>query len=264
MEKLPLSTPSPVCITKRVLYLNKSAKKHPLHAAAFVHPTAQLLGKNTLGKNCYIGAFCVLKNCVIGDNSKVEFCSHLQNCEIGKNCEIYASFLQDFRAKNTCKIQSSTAYGDVSVGSCCKISHSEIYNQISVGHNCNIGAFSHIHDDCTIGDFSRVGNFVELKRTTLNSHSKCAHLAYLGDGEVGANTNIGAGVIFCNYDGKNKHKTRVGDNCFIGSNCTLVAPISVGNDSFVGADSCVVDDIPRGSFFVRRARETKLKGHRDG
>ena len=225
----------------------------------FVHPTAQLIGKNTIGAGAQIGAFCVVEDCKIEAGAKVDFCSHLRRANVGKNSIIFHSMIEDCKVFEMCKIYNSNMYKNVQIGANTLVRNSEIYDDIIVGENATIGVFSHIHNGCKIGDFVRVGNFVELKKTTICDGAKCAHLAYLGDGEIGENSNIGAGTIFCNYDGKIKSKTRVGARCFVGSNCTLIAPLSIGDDCFIGADSCVVDDLANGTFFVRRSNATKQR-----
>ena len=98
----------------------------------------------------------------------------------------------------------------------------------------------------------KVGNFVEVKNTTLGSKAKANHLTYIGDAKVGAHTNIGAGTIFCNYDGKNKHRSIVGDNVFIGSNASLIAPLKIGDASIVAAGSVINRDVPSESLAIAR------------
>jgi bifunctional UDP-N-acetylglucosamine pyrophosphorylase/glucosamine-1-phosphate N-acetyltransferase len=105
-----------------------------------------------------------------------------------------------------------------------------------------------------------VGNFVETKKIRLGKGSKANHLTYLGDAEIGANVNIGAGTITCNYDGVNKHTTVIEDGVFIGSDSTLVAPVRVGKGAYVGAASCVTDDVPEDSLVIGRARQIVKQG----
>jgi bifunctional UDP-N-acetylglucosamine pyrophosphorylase/glucosamine-1-phosphate N-acetyltransferase len=105
-----------------------------------------------------------------------------------------------------------------------------------------------------------VGNFVETKKIKLGKGSKANHLTYLGDAEIGANVNIGAGTITCNYDGVNKHTTVIEDGVFIGSDSTLVAPVRVGKGAYVGAASCVTDDVPEDSLVIGRARQIVKQG----
>lgn len=267
MKKIYLKTPLQNAPKNRQISVRKNRKTYVTslkNQAPYIHPSALLLGKNKIGKNCYIGAFCVIENCVILDNTKVDFCSHLKDCKIRENCIIYNSNLTNLTAQNMCKIYNSNAHSNVQIGANSIVKNSEIYNEIFIGENTSIGPFSHVHDGCIIGDFARVGNFVELKKTTLKNVVKCAHLSYLGDCEIGAETNIGAGTIFCNYDGKIKHKSRVGNNCFIGSNCTLIAPICIENDCFIGAGSCVCEDLPPKTFYLRRSKAVTTKRRKNG
>ena len=111
-----------------------------------------------------------------------------------------------------------------------------------------------------IGEGAHVGNFVETKKIKLGKGSKANHLTYLGDAEIGAGVNIGAGTITCNYDGITKHKTVIEDGVFIGSDSTLVAPIRVGRGAYVGAASCLTDDVPANSLAIARARQIVKEG----
>lgn len=124
-----------------------------------------------------------------------------------------------------------------------------------IGSNNNIGPMCHIRQNTKIYDNTRVGNFVELKNSTLNNGVKAAHLTYIGDTEVGENTNIGCGVITANYDGKNKFKIKIGSNSFIGSNVNLIAPIEISDDSFIAAGTTVTKDIPKNKFVIGRSKE---------
>ena len=107
---------------------------------------------------------------------------------------------------------------------------------------------------------ARVGNFVELKKTVLGAGSKSMHLAYLGDATIGANVNIGAGTITCNYDGVEKHETKIGDRAFIGTNTSLVAPVTVGEGAYIGAGSTITKDVPPGALAVGRAQQIVKEG----
>ena len=106
----------------------------------------------------------------------------------------------------------------------------------------------------------KVGNFVETKKVVIGEGSKASHLAYIGDAEIGENCNIGAGTIFCNYDGATKHKTILGDNVFIGSNSTLVAPVTLSDNAFVAAGSTVTVEVPEGSLAVSRVKQRNISG----
>ena len=132
-------------------------------------------------------------------------------------------------------------------------------------------ACSHVHARATVGPFARlrgatignncrVGDFVEVKASTLREGVKASHLTYIGDADVGERTNVGCGSVFCNYDGVDKHKTTVGCNCFIGANTNLIAPVVVGDNAFIAAGTTVTRDIEDGSFTIGRVRQdTKIK-----
>ena len=120
----------------------------------------------------------------------------------------------------------------------------------------DVGPFARLRPGTEIGDDCRVGNFVEVKNVAMGAGAKANHLSYLGDGEVGAGANIGAGTIFCNYDGVMKHRTIVGDNAFVGSNSALVAPVEIGSDAIVASGSVITENVPPGALALGRARQT--------
>ena len=130
----------------------------------------------------------------------------------------------------------------------------------AVGHGAILGPYSHLRPGSEIGEGAHVGNFVETKKIKLGKGSKANHLTYLGDAEIGSGVNIGAGTITCNYDGVNKHKTVIGNDVFIGSDATLVAPLRVGNGSYVAAASCITDDVPDDSLALGRSRQVVKEG----
>jgi bifunctional UDP-N-acetylglucosamine pyrophosphorylase / glucosamine-1-phosphate N-acetyltransferase len=129
-----------------------------------------------------------------------------------------------------------------------------------VGQAASIGPFARLRPGANIGEEVKIGNFVEIKKATLKKGAKASHLAYIGDAEIGENTNIGCGVITVNYDGKNKHKTVVGDNSFIGSDCQLVAPITIGDECFVACGSTITKDLEKGDFAIARSQQSTKKG----
>lgn len=132
----------------------------------------------------------------------------------------------------------------------------------NIGRRCAIGPFARLRPDTHVADRAKIGNFVETKKTRLGEASKINHLSYVGNAEVGAGVNIGAGVITCNYDGANKHITRIGDDAFIGSDCQLVAPVSVGAGATIGAGSTVTKDAPAGALTLSRVRQSTVTGWR--
>ena len=124
-----------------------------------------------------------------------------------------------------------------------------------VGKGASVGPFARLRPGAKLGAKSRVGNFVEMKAAELGEGAKANHLAYIGDASVGAGANIGAGTIFCNYDGKSKHRTEVGKGAFIGSNSALVAPVKVGDNAYVGSGSVITDNVPAGALALGRGRQ---------
>jgi bifunctional UDP-N-acetylglucosamine pyrophosphorylase/glucosamine-1-phosphate N-acetyltransferase len=122
-----------------------------------------------------------------------------------------------------------------------------------VGPGCILGPFAHLREGTRLEAGVHLGNFVETKKAHLHAGAKANHLSYLGDAEVGARSNIGAGLITCNYDGFSKHATRIGEDVFVGSDCQLVAPVSVGDGAIIGAGSTIAADVPAGALALTRA-----------
>jgi bifunctional UDP-N-acetylglucosamine pyrophosphorylase / glucosamine-1-phosphate N-acetyltransferase len=143
---------------------------------------------------------------------------------------------------------------DVFVNSCCVIAESR------VGSGARIGPFAHIRPQSDVGEHAHVGNFVELKKTSLGRGSKANHLAYLGDATVGEKVNIGAGTITCNYDGVAKNPTIIEDGAFIGSDSQLVAPVRIGPGAYVAAGSSITEDVPAGALGIARATQVNKVG----
>ena len=130
------------------------------------------------------------------------------------------------------------------------IRQSCILTESTVADGAKIGPFAHLRPGSEIGEEAHVGNFVETKKAKLGKGAKANHLTYLGDAEVGEGTNIGAGVITCNYDGVHKHPTRIGKGVFVGSDSTLVAPIAIEDGAYIGAASCITREVPAGALAV--------------
>jgi bifunctional UDP-N-acetylglucosamine pyrophosphorylase/glucosamine-1-phosphate N-acetyltransferase len=120
-----------------------------------------------------------------------------------------------------------------------------------------VGPFSRLRMHAQVGPDARIGNFVELKKTRMGAGAKSQHLAYLGDSDVGEGVNIGAGTITCNYDGAAKHPTKIGAHCFVGSNSTLVAPLELGDESYIGAGSVITEDVAAGALALGRSRQVQ-------
>jgi bifunctional UDP-N-acetylglucosamine pyrophosphorylase/glucosamine-1-phosphate N-acetyltransferase len=149
---------------------------------------------------------------------------------------------------------------DVEVGARAQILDHCLLRQSAVAAGASVGPFAHLRPDCHVGDGAKVGNFVELKNTRLGAGSKAQHLSYLGDTTVGPGVNVGAGTITCNYDGVSKHPTRIEAGAFVGSDTTLVAPITIGEGAYVAAGSTLTEDVPKDALALGRARQTTKPG----
>lgn len=175
-----------------------------------IEPFVQVLGTTSVGGDCLIRSYSVIKDSRIGDGVTV---------------------------RNGCIMEDAT-----------------------IENGAIIGPYSHLRPVSHIGENAHVGNFVETKKTRLGKGSKANHLTYLGDADIGEGVNIGAGTITCNYDGVNKHKTTIDDGAFIGSDSTLVAPVKVGRGAYVGAASCITEDIPEDALAIGRGRQVNKEG----
>jgi bifunctional UDP-N-acetylglucosamine pyrophosphorylase/glucosamine-1-phosphate N-acetyltransferase len=163
---------------------------------------------------------------------------------IGRACDIQAG----------ARIVDSTLGDRVTVRNYCIIAESK------VASDAILGPFAHLRPASEVGEGAHVGNFVELKKTTLGAGSKANHLAYLGDATIGNGVNVGAGVITCNYDGTKKHPTVIEDGAFIGSDSALVAPVTIGAGAYVGAGSTITEDVPAGALGIARGRQVNKEG----
>ena len=184
-------------------------------------------GSLAVGRGSFIDVNNVFEGCVeIGKNTK-----------IGPNC-----YIKDSVIGNGVTLKASTVIEDSRVGDLCKL-----------------GPFARIRGGTEIEGNAELGNFVEANRSKIGPESKAKHLTYLGDSNLGRNVNIGAGTITCNYDGKNKHKTKLDDEAFIGSNTSLVAPVKVGKGAYTGAGSVITKNVPPGSLAIGRSRQSNIK-----
>jgi bifunctional UDP-N-acetylglucosamine pyrophosphorylase/glucosamine-1-phosphate N-acetyltransferase len=174
--------------------------------------------------------------------------------------EPFVQLLGRTRVGTDCRIRSYTVVENCTLGNNVQVLQSCVLADSTIADGARIGPFARFRPGCEIGEDVHVGNFVEVKKTKLRKGAKAGHLAYLGDAEVGEGTNIGAGVITCNYDGVHKYATRIGDNVFVGSDSTLVAPVTVADGAYIGAGSCITKDIPSGSLAVARAHQINKDG----
>ena len=152
-------------------------------------------------------------------------------------------------------------YDDVEIGVDTVIHpNTTIKNDVVIGENCEIGPNAYIREGCRLADTVKIGSFVEIKKAIIGEGAKVPHLSYMGDCEIGGKTNIGCGTITCNYDGFNKSKTIIGEHSFIGSNTNLVAPVTLGENSFVAAGSTITNDVPDDSLAIARERQKNIEG----
>ena len=140
------------------------------------------------------------------------------------------------------------------IGEGSTVNASQIYDS-TVGKHTNVGPFAYIRPGCTVGDDIKVGDFVELKNSTIGDGTKISHLTYVGDTDLGKRINLGCGTVTVNYDGKNKYRCTVGDDSFIGCNTNMIAPVTIGKGSYVAAGSTITDDVPEDSLAIARARQ---------
>ncbi|MGQ0585721.1 MAG: bifunctional UDP-N-acetylglucosamine diphosphorylase/glucosamine-1-phosphate N-acetyltransferase GlmU [Gammaproteobacteria bacterium] len=146
---------------------------------------------------------------------------------------------------------------NVTLGAGTRVESHSVLDSMKAGRDCRIGPFARVRPDSVLADEVHVGNFVEVKKTSVGKGSKANHLAYLGDGTVGAGVNVGAGTIFCNYDGAHKHHTVLEDEVFVGSDTQLVAPVTVGRGATIAAGSTITKDVPAGGLAICRSRDQK-------
>lgn len=170
---------------------------------------------------------CIMPNTIIKGNTKIG-----KNCVIGPNSVISDSIIEDNSKLNNVQCYQST-----------------------VKSGADIGPFVHIRPNSVIGDNVHLGNFVEVKNSTIDEGTKVSHLTYVGDSDVGKRVNFGCGTVTVNYDGKNKHRTTIGDDCFIGCNTNLIAPVTVGDGAYTAAGSTITDNVPEDSLGIARARQ---------
>jgi bifunctional UDP-N-acetylglucosamine pyrophosphorylase/glucosamine-1-phosphate N-acetyltransferase len=149
---------------------------------------------------------------------------------------------------------------DMEIGPGAQILDHCLLRQSVIEAGASVGPFAHMRPDSRVGERAKVGNFVELKKTALGAGSKAQHLSYLGDAVIGPGVNIGAGTITCNYDGVHKHQTRVEAGAFVGSDTTLVAPVTVGEGAYIAAGSSITHDVPKDALALGRARQVTKAG----
>ncbi len=185
--------------------------------------TTYISGKCKIGNGCTIYPNNILEGeSVIGENSTLYPNNHIVNTRIGDTCEVRSSTLLD----------------------------------AAIGNDTTVGPNAYLRPKTVVGNNCRVGDFVEIKNSTIGNGTKISHLAYIGDADLGENINVSCGVVFVNYDGKSKFRSTVGDNAFIGCNANLVSPVIIGEGSYVAAGSTITDEVPKDALAIARQRQT--------
>lgn len=192
-------------------------------------PTNEKTFAVVLEEEVTVNAFnSVSNNTQIGKKTRLESFNQIENSSIGQNCVVKSSKLKESIVKD----------------------------------NVNIGPNAHLRPSSNIQSYAKIGNFVEVKNSTVGEGSKVSHMSYIGDGIIGKNCNIGCGTIFCNYDGKKKNKTIVDDNVFIGSNVNLVAPIHIRENAVVAAGSTLTNDVEKDALAIARAYQVNKPNYK--
>lgn len=206
------------------VFKEKVNRKLMLSGVTIVDPEHTYISKEScIGKDTIIYPGTIIRGrCVIGEN-----------CIIGPNTEL-----------------ENTLVGDYST-----IKHS-VVSDSTIGKNTKVGPFAHLRNHCIVGDEVRLGNFVEIKNSTIGNNTNAAHLSYIGDADLGHHVNMGCGSITVNFDGTKKHRTKIGNYTFVGCNTNLIAPLNVGNQVYIAAGSTITDDLPDQSFAIARERQT--------
>ncbi len=229
-ESEMLGTNDRVQLAEAATILKKRINKmHMLNGVTIEDPDNTYIGPDVvIGQDTVIGPNTkIIGLTKIGVNNVISENCHLENMIIGDNNKIMFAHLVNSEIKN----------------------------------NINVGPFARMREHSLVNDKSRIGNFVELKKTVFHEGVKAGHLAYLGDAELGAATNVGAGTITANYDGVNKSKTVTGEHVFLGSNSTLVAPLTIGEGAYVAAASIINKDVPANDLAIARARQENKDGY---
>lgn len=206
-------------------------RRHMMEGVTFINPMSTYIEADVvIGADTIIGANAELKGkTVIGENCEISGGSRIENSAIGNGTAVMSSVVLDS----------------------------------TIGDNTKVGPFAYVRPNCNVGANVKVGDFVEIKNSNINDDTKISHLTYIGDSDVGKNVNFGCGTVTCNYDGKKKFRSVIGDNVFVGCNTNIVSPVHVGDRSYIAAGSTITDDIPDGSLSIARARQTVKEGWAD-
>lgn len=226
-ETLGVNSRAELAVVEEILR-KRINKKHLDNGVTIIDP-----------KNTYIGVDVKIgKDTIIYPGNVIE-----GNVEIGEECILYPnSRISNSIIKNCVEIQSSTIIDS------------------SIGEGTTVGPFAYVRPESNIGKHVRIGDFVEIKKSTIGDNTKVSHLTYIGDAEVGTQCNFGCGTVVVNYDGKNKYKTVIGNNAFIGCNTNLVSPVEVKDNSYIAAGSTITKEVPEGNLAIARSKQKNIDG----
>jgi bifunctional UDP-N-acetylglucosamine pyrophosphorylase/glucosamine-1-phosphate N-acetyltransferase len=227
----------------------------------------EVLGANTLRELSALDATLRARKCneLMAAGVTIyrpETCVIDSGVEIGADTilEPFVQILGTTKISSDCRIRSFSVITDSQIAEGVLVRPGCIIDQSRVARSAELGPYSRLRPGSEIGEGAHVGNFVETKKTRLGRGSKANHLSYLGDAEIGAGVNIGAGTITCNYDGEKKHMTVIEDGAFIGSDATLVAPVRIGQGAYVAAGSSITHNVPADALALGRARQSIKEG----
>ena len=251
-------------LTDMAAVLRKSKERV---AAIETRNPAEILGSNTRAEIVDLDRKLRLEKCLKLMSEGVtifypDSCVIDWDVEVGTDTiiEPFVQLLGKTRIGSDCRIRSYSVIQNSQIGDEVLIKPGCVLDEAAVSNGAILGPFSHLRPGSEIGEGAHVGNFVETKKIRLGRKSKANHLTYLGDAEIGDGVNIGAGTITCNYDGINKYKTIIEDGSFIGSDATLVAPVTIGRGAYVAAASCITQDVPADSLALARAQQIVKEG----
>ena len=202
--------------------------RHMINGVTLIDPSSTYIGDDVIiGKDTIIYPGNVIEGkSIIGERVMLYPNSRIKDSEIGNEVEIQSSVILDSK----------------------------------IGENTTVGPFAYIRPESVIGKSARIGDFVEIKKSSIGDNTKVSHLTYIGDAEVGSDCNFGCGTVVVNYDGKEKHKTIIGDNSFIGCNTNLISPIKVGDNTYIAAGSTITNEVKKGELAVARAKQRNIEG----
>ncbi|MGA2358410.1 MAG: bifunctional UDP-N-acetylglucosamine diphosphorylase/glucosamine-1-phosphate N-acetyltransferase GlmU [Terriglobales bacterium] len=227
----------------------------------------EVLGSNTRAEMMMLDARLRLAKCrELLEAGVTVFYPHTcvidSDVEVGADTVIepFVQLLGKTKIGEDCRVRSYSVIRNSVLGDRVTVRPGTIMEDSRVGAGAVLGPYTHMRPGSEVGEGAHLGNFVETKKIKLGKGSKANHLSYLGDAEIGEGVNVGAGTITCNYDGVNKHKTVIEDGAFIGSDSTLVAPVKIGRGAYVGAASCITEDVPADALALGRSRQSVKEG----